>query len=45
MYQKHKLPQLLKTFDPNKTELQNMWDNKYRVLYDCGNYVFKWVRS
>jgi len=41
-YQKHKLPQSLETFDNSKTELQNMWDNGYRILYDCGNFVFKW---
>ena len=44
-YQKHKLYNILPIYDAAKTELQNMWDNNYRVLYDCGNYVFKWNRG
>ena len=44
-YQKHKLQNILPIYDANKTELQNMWDNDYRILYDCGNLVFKWNRG
>lgn len=40
-YQKHKLRTLLKTFDPNKTEVENMKSNGYYQIYDCGNYVFE----
>ncbi len=39
-YQKHKLPAILKTFDPNKTEWENMKDNGYNRIWDCGNWVF-----
>lgn len=40
-YQKHKLPKLLEIYDPNKTEYQNMLDNKFIRIWDCGNG--KWV--
>lgn len=39
-FQKHKLKQLLKRFNPNKTEKQNMFENGYRIYYDCGQFVF-----
>lgn len=39
-YQKHKLKSLLQTFDASKTEIQNMTDNGYRRIFDCGNLVY-----
>jgi G:T-mismatch repair DNA endonuclease (very short patch repair protein) len=39
-FQKHKLEALLDTFDSEKTEIQNMIENKYRVIYDSGNMSF-----
>ena len=39
-FQKHKLPKILKKFDPNRTEVENMLDNDYRRIFDCGNLVF-----
>jgi len=39
-YQKHKLAGLLDNFDQDKTEMVNMFDNGYRVIFDCGNMVF-----
>lgn len=39
-YQKHKLPDLLKTYDPNKTEVENMSMNGYSRIFDCGNLVY-----
>ena len=39
-YQKHKLKNLLEKFDPNKTEYENMQDNGYFRIFDCGNLVF-----
>ena len=39
-FQKHKLKNKLKTFDENKTEMQNMIENGYRAIYDSGNYKF-----
>ena len=39
-FQKHKLKDLLETFDENLTEEENMFENEYRKIYDCGNLVF-----
>lgn len=41
-FQKHKLKDILPTFDPKKTEAENMTENNYSRIYDCGNYVFEW---
>ena len=41
-FQKHKLQALLESFDPNKTEYENMLDNKYDRIFDCGNSVYFW---
>lgn len=39
-FQKHKLSDKLNVFDPNLTETENMYNNGYRKIYDCGNKVF-----
>lgn len=39
-FQKHKLPELLPSFDPSLSEKQNMLNNGYEILEDCGNHVF-----
>lgn len=40
--QKHKLKGLLgMRFDPNMTEVENMRDSGYVMIFDCGNYVFE----
>ncbi len=39
-YQKHKLSKLINNFDPNKTEVENMKNNGYNRIFDCGNLVF-----
>ena len=39
-YQKHRLADVLEKFDPEKTEMQNMADNGYYAIYDCGNKVY-----
>ena len=39
-FQKHKLLKLLKIFDSDKTEMQNMIENNYRSIFDAGNYKF-----
>ena len=36
-FQKHKLKDKLELFDENLTELENMINNEYRVIYDSGN--------
>jgi len=39
-YQKHKLKDLLESFDSNLTEWQNMQLNGFDRIWDCGNYVY-----
>lgn len=41
-YQKHKLKELLPIFDPTKSEKANMIENGYKIVNDCGNYVYVW---
>jgi hypothetical protein len=41
-FQKHKLPKLLETFDPNLSEYKNMMNNGYYRIWDCGNDVYLW---
>lgn len=39
-YQKSKLSSLLENYDPNLTEEENMKNNNYYKIYDCGSYLF-----
>lgn len=41
-YQKHKLKNILKEYDENKSEWENMNNNGYDRIWDCGNKVFTW---
>ena len=36
----NKLKNKLSSFDNNKTESENMFNNGYRRIWDCGNLVF-----
>lgn len=38
--QKSKLPTILNNYDPTKTEKQNMLDNGWLIIYDCGTLKF-----
>jgi len=40
-FQKHKLKKKLELFDDSLSETQNMYNNGYRKIYDCGNYCFR----
>ncbi len=40
-YQKHKLINVLETYNESLTEQQNMLNNGYDWIYDCGNSA--WV--
>ena len=42
-FQKHKLSTILETFDPNLTEEENMFENGYYRIWDCGNAIFELV--
>jgi len=37
---KFKSYKLLENYDPNLSEVQNMFNNGYRRIWDCGNYIF-----
>ena len=39
-YQKHKLKNILEKFDENLSETENMKNNGYGKIYDCGNLTF-----
>ena len=39
--QKHRLDQLLETFDPELSEAENMKRAGFERIFDCGNYVFE----
>lgn len=42
--QKHKLKNVLgDNFDPNLTEKQNMLNNGYGIIYDCGNLIYEYI--
>ena len=41
-FQKHKLQEKLPIFNPELSETQNMINNGYIKVYDCGNFVFTW---
>ena len=40
-FQKHKLPALLERFDPTITEFENMKENGWDRIWDCGNLVYE----
>jgi very-short-patch-repair endonuclease len=42
-FRKSELPKKLEAFDPNKTEWQNMKDNGWDRIWDCGNMVFELI--
>lgn len=42
-FQKHKLASKLRVFDPSLTEYENMINNGYDRIWDCGNDVFVWT--
>jgi hypothetical protein len=41
-FQKHKLENMLDSFDNNKSEVENMTDNNYSRIFDCGNIIYTW---
>ena len=43
-YQKHKLGNILEEYDANLTESENMYNNDYRKIYDCGNQVWEYKK-
>ncbi|MCK9371459.1 hypothetical protein M0R04_16205 [Candidatus Dojkabacteria bacterium] len=43
-YQKHKLIDKLKTYDSKLTEWQNMQNNGYNRIWDCGQIVWRFEK-
>ena len=41
-FQKHKLKKLFENFDPNITASENIENNNWLKVYDCGSYVYYW---
>jgi len=44
-FQKHKLNNILKSFDPSLTEWENMQLNGYDRIWDCGNLKYIWENT
>jgi hypothetical protein len=44
-FQKHKLKNLLKDFDPTLTARENMRKHNYLVIYGCRNGIYEWNRD
>jgi transposase len=42
-FQKHKLKEQLDVFDATKTEFENMVDNGWDRIWDCGNAKYVWI--
>ncbi len=45
LFQKHKLKDKLLEFDENLTEVENMNNNGYDRIWDCGNSVWSWKKE
>ena len=43
-FQKHKLKNILSNFDEKLTEQENMSNNGFKWIYDCGNFTFGRVK-
>ncbi len=44
-FQKHKLVKQLEIFDVSLSEVENMFNNNYRRIWDCGNMIFIWSKT
>lgn len=42
-FQKHKLPLMLDSFDGNISEANNMKNNNYYQIWDCGSCVYEYI--
>jgi hypothetical protein len=45
MFQKHKLINILDNLDSNLSEEENMLNNKYYRIYDCGQMKFEYIEE
>ena len=44
-FQKHKLSKLLDNFNPELSETENMFNNNYRRIFDCGNLKYLYINK
>ena len=44
-FQKHKLKNILQSYDGSATEYRNMRNNGYYRIYDCGNLIFVYTNN
>jgi ABC-type Zn2+ transport system substrate-binding protein/surface adhesin len=44
-FQKHKLPEILEKFNPELSEKENVLANGYKIVKDCGSFVFTYLKS
>jgi hypothetical protein len=44
-FQKYKLNKLLINFDPKLSEQENMILNGYKIIFDCGQGIFSWIKN
>ena len=44
-FQKKNLKNILEAYDENLSEAENMFNNDYRRIYDCGNLKFEWIKK
>lgn len=44
-FQKHKLPEILETFNPKLSEKENVLANGYKIIKDCGSFVYTYVKK
>ena len=44
-FQKHKLSKILEKFDSNLTEMENMHNNGWKRIFDCGNLKLRYKKE
>jgi len=44
-FQKHKLKNKIQNFNEELTEYENMLNNGYDRIWDCGNFKFEFLRE
>jgi len=42
MFQKHRISENLEVYDPSLSDSENIFNNGYRKIYDCGNLIYIW---
>ena len=44
-FQKKNLKNILEVYDESLSEAENMFNNDYRRIFDCGNLKFEWIKE